>query len=109
MAKEKIMGRMLGMPSPRPDWNETNPLRGSFIQNKPAIGDLSKLNTFTKESIVDAINEINLDCDGRLRQCDQQYAETAERIDDLQNDVGDIETALDGIIAIQNGLLGVSE
>lgn len=35
MSKNKIMGSMVGMPSPRPDWNETNPLKGSFIQNKP--------------------------------------------------------------------------
>ena len=106
---KRIAGNIVGLPSPRSDWNQTDEMKADFIKNKPAIGDLSKLNTFTKESIVDAINEINLDCDGRLRRCDQQYAETAERIDNLQNGVGDIETALDGIIAIQNGLLGVSE
>lgn len=37
MPKNKIMGNMLGMPSPRSDWNETNPLKGSFILNKPII------------------------------------------------------------------------
>ena len=109
MSNNKIMGTMLGMPSPRADWNETNPLKGSFIRNKPEIGNFSELTTTNKTSIVAAINEINADCDGRLQQCDLRNEETNHRMDTIENDVGDIETALDGIIAIQNALLGVSE
>lgn len=74
-----------------------------------AIGDMGKLDTHNKTSLVAAINEINADCDGRLQQCDLRNEETNHRMDTIENDVGDIETALDGIIAIQNALLGVSE
>ena len=35
MDENVIMGNVLGMPSPRSDWNETNPMKGSFIRNKP--------------------------------------------------------------------------
>ena len=40
MDENVIMGNVLGMPSPRPDWNETNPLKGSFIRNKPDFESL---------------------------------------------------------------------
>lgn len=36
-------------------------------------------------------------------------SDNSARIDALETDMGDVETALDGIIAIQNSLMGVSE
>ena len=38
-----------------------------------------------------------------------EVAREHERIDALETDMGDVEAALDGIIAIQNSLMGVSE
>lgn len=88
MADKVIMGNMLGMPSPRPDWNETNPLKGSFIRNKPdlsnfatkdeiggggggsdaRVGNLEELTTYNKENLVAAINEVSADCDSRKQE-----------------------------------------
>lgn len=102
MADKVIMGNMLGMPSPRPDWNETNPLKGSFIRNKPdlskfatkdeiggggggsdaRVGNLEELTTYNKENLVAAINEVNADCDSRL-----QSLATLERMVFQHNDV----------------------
>lgn len=33
----KIIGVPVGTPLPKPDWNETNPRKGSYIKNKPDV------------------------------------------------------------------------
>ena len=38
----KIRGNTVGTPTPRPDWNQTDPKKANYIANKP---DLSKLET----------------------------------------------------------------
>lgn len=55
-----------------------------LIQYEKEIGSVKELKTANKETVVEAINE-------------------------LADQTGDIETALDSIIAIQNQLMGVSE
>ena len=102
MSDKVIMGNMLGMPSPRSDWNETNPLKGSFIRNKPdlskfatkdeigggggsdaRVGNLDDLTTTDKSSIVAAINEVNADCDNRNQDLNNLEAMVFQHNDEL--------------------------
>lgn len=55
MAENIIMGNMLGMPSPRPDWNQTNPLRADFIKNKP---DAFKTITYDYEEYANTLDDL---------------------------------------------------
>lgn len=38
----KIMGNIVGLPSPRSDWNQTDETKADFIKNKPDIDALEK-------------------------------------------------------------------
>lgn len=60
----KIVGNIVGLPSPRSDWNQNDEMKADFIKNKPDINGM------------------------------------------IAEAVGDIETALDSIIDIQNSLIG---
>ena len=31
----KIVGNIVGVPNPQPDWNQTDPAKADFIKNKP--------------------------------------------------------------------------
>lgn len=75
----KIVGGVVATPPPKPDWKENNHSKGGYIKNKPFEG-------------VDTALDIN-------------------STNPVQNKVvagaiGDIDTALDGIIALQQTLIG---
>ncbi len=78
----KIIGGTTSTPTPRSDWAQTNPNRADYIMNKP----------FEK---VDTALEVN-----STNPVQNKVVAAA---------IGDIDTALDGIIAIQNALIGGEE
>ena len=53
----KIIGNIVGLPNPKPDWNQTDENKANYIKNKPNIGSLDDLATDDKSSLVAAINE----------------------------------------------------
>ena len=60
MSKKKvIVGNTVGPPLPKSDLRETDPNKGSYVLGREMIGDLEKLKTKNKDSLVDAINEIS--------------------------------------------------
>lgn len=52
MAKKKIIGNTVGMPNPRPDWNQEDSAKADYIKNKPT--DLT-----TKTYVDEQFKEIN--------------------------------------------------
>ena len=36
----KIVGNIVGLPNPQPDWNQTDPKKADYIKNKPTNGGL---------------------------------------------------------------------
>ena len=129
---KKIMGAVVGLPSPRSDWNQTDERKADYIKNKPEIvpievfsdvyfNRIPALETYkadkayvdeqlkTKADDTDYQN-FKEDTTGIIRSVLQQ---TIPQLDARKADItyvdeqiGNIETALDGIIAIQNSLLG---
>ena len=75
----KIVGGTAATPMRIPDWEQTNPLKADYIKNKP----FEKVDTALDASSTNPV---------------QNKVVAAA--------VGDIETALDGILAIQAELLG---
>lgn len=52
-----IYGNPVGTAPVTPDLNKTDPTKGGYIAGSEKIGDLEKLKTKNKNSLVDAINE----------------------------------------------------
>lgn len=83
MSNNKIMGTMLGMPSPRADWNETNPKKGSFIENKPDIEGLRS----DVDSIIEEIERVDEDIDS----VQSDMLQESERLNRLTDEVYGLE------------------
>ena len=141
----KIVGNIVGLPSPRSDWNQTNETKADFIKNKP-----TKLSQFENDSqFVDNTTYVTDQqyFDGRVTQNEDDIAELKESVESIENgyytkeetdavfvkdevyandmqtydqlvyqnvddiaeikeSLGDIDTALDAILAIQSELIG---
>ena len=137
--KEKLSGIESGAEvNVQSDWEESDETKDSFIKNKPKI-DQSYLpdsaNAQSGKAVAEALAQLvggspeALDTLNELakalgddpnfaattaeeigKKADSDYVEsTYATKSELKSDIGNIETALDGIIAIQNNLLGVSE
>lgn len=93
----KIIGSPTITPMKIPDWNQTDPLKSDYIKNKPDISSIitNRIKGKANQSDVDLLFE----------ESTQHYRSYEE----LNEKIGDIDSALDRIIAIQNSLLGVSE
>ena len=133
---KKIMGAVVGLPSPRSDWNQTDERKADYIKNKPEIvpievfsdvyfnrlpaletykADKSYVDVYVYEQLktkVDAsdyesFRDVTINLTGHIvtTEIPQLKANKAD-ITYVDEQIGDIETALDGIIAIQNSLLG---
>ena len=139
------MGAVVGLPSPRSDWNQTDERKADYIKNKPEIvpvevfsdvyfNRLPALETYKADkayvdekvadkadkSYVDEQLKTKVDAsdyesfrDGTSSMMMQimnteipQLKASKADITYVDEQIGDIETALDGIIAIQNSLLG---
>ena len=74
----RIVGNTVGVPNPQSDWNQTDETKADFIKNKPDIKG----------------------------EIDETKKDLQVEISNLEIQIGDIETALDNIIAIQNSLIG---
>ena len=78
----KIVGGTTATPMLNPDWNQTNPNRSDYINNKP----FEKVDTALDASSTNPVqNKV------------------------VASAIGDIDTALDAIIALQNSLIGGEE
>lgn len=143
---KKIMGAVVGLPSPRSDWNQTDENKADYIKNKPEIVPVEVFSDvyFNRLPAVEAnkadksyvdekvaavdkkVDEIDIPATEQLRQdlgiagietlLSELYFNRVPALEEnkadkdfIEEQLGDIETALDGIIAIQNELMGVSE
>ena len=129
----KIIGGLTSTTMPVPDWEQTNPMRADYIKNKPVIPEVDQefnivstnaiANRIVYEKLIEHEQSINGNTSNadaaheRISNFEEAYATDIMTLtnatDQLYNDfeevkqhLGDIETALDGIIAIQNGLIG---
>lgn len=75
----KIIGGVVATPSPKPDWKQTDPSKGGYIKNKPFEAVDSELDINSTNPVQNKV---------------------------LAGAIGDIDTALDGIIALQQNLIG---
>ena len=75
----KIIGGVVATPTPKPDWKETNPSKGGYIKNKPFESVDTTLNINSTNPVQNKV---------------------------VAGAIGDIDTALDGIIALQQTLIG---
>ena len=142
---KKIMGAVVGLPSPRSDWNQTDERKADYIKNKPEIvpievfsdvyfNRIPALETYKADKsyvdvkVADKVDKSYVDEQLKTKADDADYQnfkedtagiimsvlqQTIPQLDARKADVtyvdeqiGNIETALDGIIAIQNSLLG---
>lgn len=86
----KIMGNIVGLPSPRSDWSQTNETKADYIKNKP-----TKLSQFENDSKFVKDTEV----EGKVKGVGDKLYATKEQ-------VGDISAALDSILAIQASYIG---
>ena len=139
------MGAVVGLPSPRSDWNQTDEKKADYIKNKPEIvpvevfsdvyfNRIPALETYKADKsyvdvkVADKADKSYVDEQLKTKVDNAEYQEfkdgtasivmqilsteipqlNARKADITYVDeqIGDIETALDGIIAIQNSLLG---
>lgn len=58
----RVMGGTVGLPSPRSDWNQTNPNKADYIKNKPIVVVTIPLNspTFTESDELNDLTEKKL-------------------------------------------------
>lgn len=142
---KKIMGAVVGLPSPRSDWNQTDERKADYIKNKPEIVPIEVFSdvhfnripaletykadkSYVEELTADKVDKSYVDEQLKTKVDDAYYQEFKDvtentvshivsvKIPQLEENkadityvdeqIGDIETALDGIIAIQNSLLG---
>ena len=128
----KIRGNTVGTTTPRPDWDQTNPNRADYIKNKPNVVEQVEYSGNVRQLGSDGkcVGEVyavlyngeqstlpvsNQSTPWTLPWRDQYanfyvgapvfgvHAANKQYVDDL---VGNIETALDSIIAIQESLIG---
>ena len=76
--------------APIPDWEQTDPNGPGYIRNKP---DLSEIEQVVENTV--AIENIN-----------EQVSENTTNISNIQADLGDVESSLNSIIAIQESIIG---
>ena len=142
---KKIMGAVVGLPSPRSDWNQTDERKADYIKNKPEIvpvevfsdvyfNRIPALETYKADKsyvdvkVADKVDKSYVDEQLKTKVDNAEYQEFKDGTADIvmqilsteipqldarkadktyvDEQIGDIETALDGIIAIQNSLLG---
>ena len=96
----KIMGNIVGLPSPRSDWNQTDEAKADYIKNKP-----TKLSQF--------VNDIGAGGGGgdlskyvTWEDFERRTTPIEDNVADIIEDLGDIDTALDAILAIQEVIVG---
>lgn len=108
----KIIGNTTATPNPRPDWNQTDETKADYIKNKPTV--------LTEDDVVEIIEEnggggggsgVYVGPGDMPDDCNVQIDPDGEAVEvyskkEIDNMMGDIETALDNIIAIQNTLIG---
>lgn len=122
----KIVGGVTATPSPQPDWNQTDPMKAGYIKNKPDIdkllsefkGGVTSVNGQTGDVTIPAGEKGEKGDPGEqgiqgvqgepgytpIKGVD--YFTEAEREAFKTEVLGDIDTALDGILAIQTELIG---
>lgn len=94
----KIVGGVASSTMPVPDWEQTNPRRADYIKNKPVIDqDFDELSTnaIANKVVTGLYNDFN-----------DTASSFNARFYEVEQQLGDVETALDSIMAIQNGLIG---
>lgn len=91
----KIRGNTVGTTTPRPDWNQSNPRKADFILNKPDVVLCVEQNLSEpqKEQARKNINAVSV---SRLNN----------ELDSISADMGNIDSALDAIIAMQESIIG---
>jgi hypothetical protein len=94
----KIVGGVASTTMPVPDWEQTNPRRADYIKNKPVVDqefDETSTNAIANKVVAGLYNDFN-----------GTASSFNERINEVEQQVGGVETALDSIIAIQEALIG---
>lgn len=105
-----IVGDTTATPNPRPDWEQTDEKKADYIKNKPTV--------LTEDDVLQLIAENGGGEGGSVvdqiqadwNQTDEAQLDYIKNKPDLttyitKNELGDIEAALDAIIAIQESLI----
>lgn len=94
----KIVGGVASTTMPVPDWEQTNPRRADYIKNKPIVDqefNFESTNAIANKCVTSLYNDFN-----------GTASSFNARIDEIEQQLGNVETALDSIIAIQEALIG---
>ncbi len=122
----KIPGNVVGLPSPRSDWNQTNEAKADFIKNKP-----TKVSQFQNDAGYATTKYVLEKADVVLRYhtnhaaeinphgttaeevgaypkkaIDDAFTERDARISELETGMGDISAALDELHTYAQALIG---
>lgn len=99
----KIVGNIVGLPSPRSDWDQTDEAKADFIKNKP-----TKLSQFENDIGAGGGGGGDVDLSKYVTwgKFEERITPLENNVADVIEDLGDIDTALDAILAIQGTIVG---
>ena len=91
----EIMGSVTAINNPITDWAQTDPTKANFIKNKPDVVSYEELDRMIADGEISANNLYY-----------KKDVTIAQQLDALEEDMGDVDAALDGIIALENAYIG---